>query len=730
MAKARTTDGADRRTDLEPVELATPVASLDRCGIPFLGPKIAAKLADAVGSHAGCPAAIATVEDLLSVVPLRYEDRSNLLRINELDNETDASIEVRVELSGGYPVAGGRFRIFEISGVDPTGKVRAFWWNQLYLANTFKTGARAILFGHWKRNRKGILEVENPEYEILPDDDDESATIHTGRRVPIYRKFGEFRTRPLRRMIFEILARIPEGAIEESLPAEIVGRRHLADRESALRGVHFPSAEEPLARFADAASRPHRRLIYEEFFWVALALAARRSERAAQPKGPCFETGDRVRAAVRAILPFKPTGAQKRALREIVSDMTGSKPMNRLLQGDVGSGKTIVAVQAMVVAIENGYQAALMVPTELLAEQHARNIKRILASTPYRVELFTGSATAKRKRELREALAAGDVDLAIGTHALIQEGVSFPKLGLVVIDEQHRFGVVQRAELVRRGYCPDVLVMTATPIPRSLAMTVYGDLEVSVIDELPPGRTPVTTKVRGEDSRRKIYGFLGDEIRAGRQVYVVYPLVSESEKLDLLDATAMADHLQRDVFPSLMVGLVHGRMKADEKDAVMRRFVAGEVDILVATTVIEVGMDVPNASIMLVEHAERFGLSQLHQLRGRVGRGAAQSYCILLAGLKRTTEARERLAIMEKTTDGFRIAEKDLELRGPGELLGTRQHGIPAFRIGNIVRDRELLEAAKADADVLLGPKRRTRDAARCLERLRAMARFELSRIG
>lgn len=729
MAKARTTDSADRRTSPEPVLLATPVSTLDRCGIPFLGPKLAQKLAESVGAHAGCTPALATVEDLLSFVPFRYEDRSNLCTIGELESDTDAAIEVTVELSGGYPVAGGRFRIFEISGVDESGKIRAFWWNQLYLANTFKTGTRAILFGHWRRNRKGVLEIENPEYEILSDDDD-SATIHTGRRVPIYRKFGAFRTRQLRRIVFEVLARMPEGSVDESLPAEILGRRRLVAFERALRNIHFPSPDEALDAYATGTSQAHRRIIYEEFFWVALAIAARRSNRASQPKGACFETNDRVRSAVRSILPFKPTSAQKRVLKEIVGDMTSSKPMNRLLQGDVGSGKTIVAVQSIVVAIENGYQAALMVPTELLAEQHARNIKRILASTPYRVELFTGSATAKRKRELREALASGDIDLAIGTHALIQKGTAFSKLGLVVIDEQHRFGVMQRAELIQRGYSPDVLVMTATPIPRSLAMTVYGDLDVSVIDELPPGRTPVTTKLRGEDSRKKIYAFLDDEIRAGRQVYVVYPLVDGSEKLDLLDATAMADHLQREVFPSLTVGLVHGRMKAEAKDDVMRRFVAGDIEILVATTVIEVGMDVPNASIMLVEHAERFGLSQLHQLRGRVGRGSAQSYCILLAGKKRTTEARERLAIMELTADGFRIAEKDLELRGPGELLGTRQHGIPAFRVGNLVRDRELLEAAKEDADVLLGPKRRTLVAAECLKRLRGMARFELSLIG
>lgn len=730
MAKARTTDSADTRSDVEPVGLATLVASLDRCGIPLLGPKVAAKLAVAVGAHAGCRASEATVEDLLAVVPLRYEDRSNLRRISDLEPESDASIDVTVELAGGYPVAGGKFRIFEISGVDATGKIRAFWWNQLYLANTFKTGTRAVLFGHWKRNRKGVLEVENPEYEVLPADDSESATIHTGRRVPIYRKFGEFRTRQLRRIIHDVLDRLPDGAVDETLPADLVRSRRLASRDSALRHIHFPEADDDLHRYASSTSRAHRRMIYEEFFWVALALAARRSERAAQPKGPCFEVDQRVRDAVRAILPFKPTGAQKRVLREIVGDMTSSKPMNRLLQGDVGSGKTIVAVQAMVVAIENGYQTALMVPTELLAEQHSRTIKKLLAATGYRVELVTGSMTAKRKRELRDALASGDIDLAVGTHALIQKGVAFSKLGLAVIDEQHRFGVMQRSELIRLGLSPDVLVMTATPIPRSLAMTVYGDLDVSVIDELPPGRTAVTTRVRGEDSRRKIYAFLDDEIRSGRQVYVVYPLVEESEKLTLLDATAMADHLQREVFPSLTIGLVHGRMKPEAKDEVMRRFVSGEIEILVATTVIEVGMDVPNASIMLVEHAERFGLSQLHQLRGRVGRGSAQSYCILLAGNKRTTEARERLAIMEKTTDGFVIAEKDLELRGPGELLGTRQHGVPAFRVGNLVRDRELLEAARTDADLLLGPRRRTKETAACLERLRRMARFRQAAVG
>src|SRR5262249_40231771 len=374
-------------------------------------------------------------------------------------------------------------------------------------------------------------------------------------------------------------------------------------------------------------------------------------------KGTIIEVSDRVREAVKAILPFKPTGAQKRVLSEIVRDMTGPSPMNRLLQGDVGSGKTIVAVQAALVAIENGYQAALMVPTEILAEQHASNVKRLLASTRYRVELLTGSLALSRKRELHAEIQAGEVDFVIGTHALIQEGVRFQKLGFVVIDEQHRFGVLQRAELISRGYNPDVLVMTATPIPRSLVMSVYGDLDLSIIDEMPPGRKPVITRIRGEESRNRIYQFLDETIRKGRQVYIVYPLVEESEKLDLLNATQMAEHLEKTVFPNFKVALMHGRMKQAEKDAVMDEFRRGEAHILVSTTVIEVGVDVPNASVMLIEHAERFGLSQLHQLRGRVGRGDEQSYCILLAGDKRSAEAHERLSIMEETNDGFKVAE-------------------------------------------------------------------------
>ncbi|HQR40709.1 MAG TPA: ATP-dependent DNA helicase RecG, partial [Blastocatellia bacterium] len=612
--------------DTHAIGLETPILELDKVGIPRFGPKAAVKLATAVAASAGRPAAEATVEDLLLYTPMRYEDRSNLARIGDLEPDTEAAIEVEVSVSGAYAVGGGRYRIFELIGEDGTGQIRAFWWNQTYLANTFRQGTRAILFGMWRRSRKGFLEVENPEYEVLADEDDASDAIHTGRKVPVYRKLGDFRTRALRRIVFEILARVNASAPgDESLPASIVARRHLCSHTDALRAIHFPADDAPLATYNDGRSPAHGRLAFEEFFWVSLALAMRRDRRLAETKGTCIELNDHIRQALKAILPFKPTRAQKRTLKEIVDDMSSEHPMNRLLQGDVGSGKTIVALQAMVVAVENGYQTALMVPTEILAEQHARNIARMLEGTAYRVGLLKGSARARPKREIRDAIASGELDITVGTHALIQKGVQFSKLGLVVIDEQHRFGVMQRAELIRRGYAPDVLVLTATPIPRSLAMTVYGDLDVSVIDELPPGRTPVTTTVRGDEARSRIYKFLRDEIDKGRQVYVVYPLVEESEKTDLLNATAMADHLQNEVFPSDTVGLIHGRLKSEQKDEVMRRFVAGEIDILVATTVIEVGVDVPNASIMVIEHAERFGLSQLHQLRGRVGRGTAQS---------------------------------------------------------------------------------------------------------
>ncbi|HZB45708.1 MAG TPA: ATP-dependent DNA helicase RecG, partial [Pyrinomonadaceae bacterium] len=443
-----------------------------------------------------------------------------------------------------------------------------------------------------------------------------------------------------------------------------------------------------------------------------------------------IEVSERMRERMLEVLPFTLTAAQERAFTRILDDMQSDVPMNRLLQGDVGSGKTAVALLSMLAAMENGYQAALMVPTEILAEQHARNVKRLLAASPYRVELLTGSLRASEKRRLHKDLAENEIHAAVGTHALIQEAVSFARLGLVVIDEQHRFGVLQRAALRERGFNPDVLVMTATPIPRSLAMTVYGDLDVSVIDELPPGRTPVKTVVVGEDRRAGVYKGVEREVRAGRQAYIVYPLVEESEKMDLKDATRMFEHLRDRVFPHFSIGLLHGRMKPAEKEETMGRFVRGEIQVLVATTVVEVGVDVPNASVMVIEHAERFGLSQLHQLRGRVGRGAEQSFCVLLASDKQTHVAQARLGIMEETSDGFRIAEKDLEIRGPGEVMGTRQSGVPTFRVGNLVRDLRILEEARREADHYLTARKRTRETSRMIERVRADARFGLASVG
>jgi len=528
------------------------------------------------------------------------------------------------------------------------------------------------------------------------------------------------------------LAATPDSAVPETLPADLRQRQKLIGRPAALRQIHFPPEDAALEDYEGARSPAHRRLIFEEVFWLALGLSVKRGKRIKESKGATIKIDEPIKRRIASVLPFKLTEAQRRVVKEIFRDLKSDAPMNRLLQGDVGSGKTIVALIAMLAAMENGYQTALMAPTEILAEQHARNIKRILAKSPYRVELLIGSIKAADKRRLHEAIGAGEIHACIGTHALIQENVSFKNLGLAVIDEQHRFGVMQRADLRERGLNPDVLVMTATPIPRSLAMTVYGDLDVSIIDEMPPGRTPIVTKVFADnaDDRKEVKKLLTRELRAGRQVYVVYPLVEESEKLDLRDATRRYEYLRDAVFPKFSVGLLHGRMKSEEKEKVMRGFVSGEIQILVSTTVIEVGVDVPNASVMVIEHAERFGLSQLHQLRGRVGRGAEQSYCVLLASDKQTEVARERLGIMEETNDGFKIAEKDLEIRGPGEIMGTRQAGLPEFRVANLVRDLEILQAARKEAEFYVNQRKSSPEAARMIKRAQSDARLKLAAVG
>jgi len=753
------------------ISLNTSIEDLHSFKIARLGPVLSRKLAKALATqtYKKSPAAV-TVEDLLNYFPMRYEDRSHPALIKDLKEGVEASLELTVTHAHGYAVRNQRgygrpqLYIFEVAGIDGpmTGREVIVWWFVSgrraydivkYYTAKLARGTRFITFGRWEweaRRNTYKLRLNNAADELeilLPPEDTEAhaevdpeqseenlpdpalAAIHVGRRVPVYRKLGEFNSKRVREIVHAVLALLSEKEIEETLPADLRHREDLIGRAQALREIHFPPQDVSMADYEISRSRAHLRMIFEDFFWVAFAIGLKRGQRVKEIKDATVLINKPVKDRIASIMPFKLTRAQRKVTAQIFNDMQSTAPMNRLLQGDVGSGKTIVAVVAMIAAMENDLQTALMAPTEILAEQHARSIKRLLARTPYRVELLTGSLRTAEKRRLQTALSSGEIHACIGTQALIQEAVAFEKLGLVVIDEQHRFGVMQRAELRSRGLNPDVLVMTATPIPRSLAMTVYGDLDVSIIDELPPGRTPIETTVFGEDQRQEVKKLISREVKAGRQVYVVYPLVAESEKMDLKDATRRYEYLRDTVFPKLSVGLLHGKMKPAEKEKVMSAFVAGETKILVSTTVIEVGVDVPNASVMIVEHAERFGLSQLHQLRGRVGRGAEKSYCILLTSDKKTAVAEERLGIMAQTSNGFIIAEKDLELRGPGELLGTKQSGLPEFRIGNIVRDQPLLEKAREEAEFYLA-KPKSVVTARMTARTKQDPRFGLAAVG
>ncbi|HKY31823.1 MAG TPA: ATP-dependent DNA helicase RecG [Candidatus Polarisedimenticolia bacterium] len=646
---------------------------------------------------------LSTVEDLLFHLPFRYEDRSRFAGIASLRPGDRATVRGRVLSSRLFRTRKRGFTILEAVVDDGTGGLGLVWYNQPYLRETIAAGREVILHGVAGRSRyRGrALQMENPQYEVVASDGTEA--IHTGRVVPIHQRVGEVSTRLMRVLLHRILAELP-ASLPDPLPDELTRARGLIPRGEALRQVHFPPEDADLEACQARRTPAHRRLIYEEFLLLQLALGMRRRAVSRERRPPCEATPP-MRERLQEVLPYRLTGAQRRVLKEIVQDMTAPHPMNRLLQGDVGSGKTIVALMAMLLAVENGRQAVLMAPTEILAEQHHRGVAALLARSRYRVQLLTGAMTAAERRPLLRALEQGYAHIVIGTHALIQQSVSFQNLGLAVIDEQHRFGVAQRLALRGKGpsgASPDVLVMTATPIPRSLALTVYGDLDLSVIDELPPGRRPIATHLRPETSRARIYEFIRREAAAGRQAYIVLPLVEESEKSDLRAAVELAADLSGKVFRDLRVGLVHGRMKPPERDDVMRRFAAGEIDVLVATTVIEVGIDVPNATVMVVEHAGRFGLSQLHQLRGRVGRGPHPSHCILVHDDDPTEEASRRLEVMRDHADGFAIAEKDLEIRGPGEFLGTRQSGLPEIRIGNIIRDAAVLDEARADAAALL----------------------------
>jgi ATP-dependent DNA helicase RecG len=569
------------------------------------------------------------------------------------------------------------------------------WFHGGYLAKVLGEGMKVALFGKVEFDTySGDLTMLHPEFEILSGDDEGDATLHVGRVVPIYEAVSKITTRLLRVFMHRILETL--GPLDDPLPEHLRARFKLPDRSTAIRDTHFPPPDSDLRLLNAFRSPAQFRLIFEEFFWLECGVALKRSK-ARTVTGIAFEIDESVRQRVKRMLPFKPTGAQKRVIQEIAADMRQPHPMNRLLQGDVGSGKTIVAAEAAVIAIENGYQVAVLAPTEILAAQHAFYFRQILSPLGYVTALLTGSFTSREKDKLKQLVSAGLAQVVVGTHALLEKDVEFHRLGLAIIDEQHRFGVLQRLQLVQKGAQPDVLVMTATPIPRTLAMTLYGDLDVSTIDEMPPGRKPIITKHATADHIEQVYSSLKRQVAEGRQAYVVYPVIEESETQAMKAALKMYEHLSREVYPDLAVGLMHGRLSGDEKEDVMQRFKQGRIQILVSTTVIEVGMDVPNASVMVVEQAERFGLAQLHQLRGRVGRGAAQSYCILVTE-KMNDAARERIRTLVDSTDGFHISEIDLKLRGPGEFFGTKQSGLPSLRVANILRDAEILEIARREA--------------------------------
>ncbi|HEX7159084.1 MAG TPA: ATP-dependent DNA helicase RecG [Edaphobacter sp.] len=730
-------------------ELSTPIKFVKR-----VGERIAGALAER---------GVETVEDLLYHLPFRYEDRLNPLPIREL--KAGAMASVIGEVRGSVLLRTRSMPIYEMTVGQGIDTVKCMWFHGNYLKDKFRVGQMVALYGKLEpsRSNAGKFKMIQPQFEILPaadSPDGEHAMLEVGRIVPVYEFLGgttawgaKLTSRWLRRVVWGLLEELGTGEdrVAETLPPALLERLRLPGRLKALRAVHFPEAGTPMTELMSASTPAHRRLIFEELFYLELGLELKR-KRMRERVGTAFVTDEKVRAALKQVLPFHPTAAQKRVLGEIVADMRRAQPMRRLLQGDVGSGKTIVAIEAALVAIENGYQVAMMAPTEILATQHYLSARKLLTDTlsprtgkPYRVTLLTGSLDEPAKREARGRIYRGETQLAIGTHALIEEKVDFENLGLVIVDEQHRFGVQQRFRLMKkRAAEPDVLVMTATPIPRTLALTLYGDLEASVIDEMPPGRSPIVTRRTTEERAADVWGFVRKQVAEGRQAYIVYPVIegarddqpeldfahdeeSESasqqvnepvrqrdgksssrrktektarlfEKPKLRSATEMYDELRSGALSGLRLGLLHGRLSADEKEVVMRRFQRGEIDVLIATTVIEVGVDVPNATVMVIEHAERFGLAQMHQLRGRVGRGEAKSYCILMTGGRVSEQAEARLNAMVATQNGFELAELDLTQRGPGEFFGTRQAGMPEFRVANLVRDKAVLELAKTEA--------------------------------
>ncbi|MBM3248082.1 MAG: ATP-dependent DNA helicase RecG [Candidatus Omnitrophica bacterium] len=637
---------------------------------------------------------IETIEDLFYYFPRRYEDRTNFVSISQLKEKEYQTIKGEVFIKGERKSWRRRgFSIFQLMVRDKTGKISAVWFNQPYLKKLFKNGQSVIFYGRIERY-EGALQINSPEFEILDEKDKEEESLNLGRMVPVYSLSEGISQRYFRKLIKHTLDDFI-SKIQEPLPYDIRKRQDLLNLAQSIINIHFPEDKA-------IQQKAYQRLAFEEFFFYSIPVALRKLN-TKQKQGIAHKIDEIFLTQFIQSLNFRLTSAQERVLAEIKKDMQSPQPMHRLLQGDVGSGKTVVAVISAIIASSGGWQVAFMVPTEILANQHYENIQKQIKrlSKKINLALLTSSLEDKDKQKLYREIREGKIDLVIGTHALIQEELKFKKLGLVVIDEQHKFGVSQRALLPKKGTNPDVLIMTATPIPRTLSMTIYGDLDISVIDQLPPGRVPVETQVFPEERIPEVHDFIKEKIKEGRQAYIVYPIIEESDFLELKAAQKMYDELRKGTFKDFRLGMVHGRLSRQKQDKTMMDFKNGKLDILVATTVLEVGIDVANASVLVIEHAERFGLAQLHQLRGRIGRGQYQSYCILIAN-PQSPDAISRINAISSMSDGFQIAEEDLKIRGPGEFFGQRQHGLSELKIANPITQLNILQKAREEAMKLI----------------------------